>query len=59
MLRRSLPDIPLGQRWNTSMKSSILAGLIALSLTAGIAQAAGSAYQTPPHNYYQNNWMKG
>lgn len=30
-------------------------------LTLGVAAANGQAsqYHTPPHNYYQNNWMSG
>jgi hypothetical protein len=43
------------------MKALILAALVALGLGVGTARAATDlfAYQTPSHNYHQNNWMNG
>jgi hypothetical protein len=38
------------------MKNVILAAVAVFSL--GIAMTNAQArYQTPPHNFYQNNWM--
>lgn len=42
------------------MKALILASFVAFGLVAGVARADEIyAYQTPAHNYYQNNWMNG
>jgi hypothetical protein len=43
------------------MKPLMLAAVVAFGLGMGLSQgyAATLAYQTPAHNYYQNNWMKG
>jgi hypothetical protein len=39
------------------MKTMILAAVAAISLGSANVQAA--TYHTPPHNFYQNNWMSG
>jgi hypothetical protein len=39
------------------MKTLILAALSVLWLTTAVANAGPQSYRTPPHNYYQNNWM--
>jgi hypothetical protein len=43
------------------MKTLVLAAAVAAGLIVGLPQvyAETLAYQTPAHNYYQNNWMKG
>jgi hypothetical protein len=43
------------------MKTLILVAVVAFGLVAGLSQvyAETLAYQTPAHNYYQNNWMNG
>jgi hypothetical protein len=41
------------------MKAIILAAVVALGLDVGGANAQSQPYQTPAHNYYQNNWMSG
>jgi hypothetical protein len=43
------------------MKTLVLATVVALGLIVGLSQvyAETLAYQTPAHNYYQNNWMNG
>jgi hypothetical protein len=42
-----------------TVNTLIRVAFTALSLNSiGIAQSA-TPYQTPPHNYYQNNWMAG
>ncbi|MEA2741463.1 MAG: hypothetical protein QOH05_4770 [Acetobacteraceae bacterium] len=40
------------------MKTMILAAFTFVSLGVGAANAE-AAYHTPPHNFYQNNWMSG
>ncbi len=41
------------------MKALILAAFVAFSLgaSASAADPGPIAYQTPSHNYHQNNWM--
>ena len=41
------------------MKTLILAAFSALWLATAMnaANAGSQPYRTPPHNYYQNNWM--
>jgi hypothetical protein len=39
------------------MKTLIRAAFTVLSLGIAAAQAQPSHYNTPSHNYYQNNWM--
>jgi hypothetical protein len=41
------------------MKTRILAAFIALTVGAGALSAQAANYRTPPHNFYQNNWMAG
>jgi hypothetical protein len=43
------------------MKAVVLAAVVVFGLVAGLSQGSAEtlAYQTPAHNYYQNNWMKG
>jgi hypothetical protein len=43
-----------------TLKTLILGAFAAISLiSTGLAQSKPSTYQTPPHNYYQNNWLAG
>jgi hypothetical protein len=41
------------------MKTLILAAVTALSLGTSVLTAQAAQYHTPPHNFYQNNWMTG
>jgi hypothetical protein len=41
------------------MKITILAVLTILSIGTGAFTAQAATYQTPAHNFYQNNWISG
>jgi hypothetical protein len=53
------PDTSPDWRWRNPMRTMILAAIVALSLDITGANAQSQSYQTPAHNYYQNNWMAG
>jgi hypothetical protein len=43
----------------TPMTNLVFAAVAALTLSISVAKAQSLSYNTPAHNYYQNNWMNG